>query len=86
MTYREHIEQIVNRLQNAADLEPCVTKTTIAHYGPRLIDFGIDLDRLHAENERLTAIIDLVDMMKERDEMKVHIHELNIRIRELSDQ
>jgi hypothetical protein len=42
----------------------------LAHYGPRLIDMGKEIDRLHAENESLTAIVNMVEIAKERDELR----------------
>lgn len=79
MSYRAYIEDIVSSLRNSADLEQCVYKTTLAHYGGRLIDCGNDLDRLYAENERLRTIVDLIELKNERDA-------LSARVRELEDE
>lgn len=82
MTYREIMEKFVNEMHDLIDLGRLdAFRVFVAHHGPRLIDRGIDLDRLHTENERLTAIVNLIEMAKERDELRDKVAELEARLK-----
>lgn len=72
MSSREDMEKLVSDLRGALDLPNglAVLKVCLAHHGPRLVDHGLALDRLHAENERLAAIAELVEITQERDELR----------------
>jgi len=82
MSYRETMEKFVNEARNLIELKRFdVLHVFLANYGPQLIDCGIDLDRLYAENERLTAIVNLIDMAKERAELKSRVGELEASLK-----
>lgn len=77
MSYRDTMEKFVNEARNLIELKRYdVLAVFMANYGPQLIDRGIDLDRLHDENERLTAIVNMMDIVKERDALKQRVAEL----------
>jgi hypothetical protein len=80
MSYREQMEETVSTLQRAAQMEKNAAIITIANYGPQLVDMGIHLDRIYAENERLIAIVNLVDLTKERDYLAIRVAELERKI------
>lgn len=77
MTYRETMEKFVNEARDLIELRRFdVLHVFLANYGPKLIDYGIALDRLYDENERLTAIVNMMDIVKERDDLKARVSEL----------
>lgn len=83
MTYREDMEKFVNGARNLVELKRFdLLYAYLANYGPQLTDRGIDLDRLYAENERLTAIVNLINITTERDELKAKVAELEKRLEE----
>lgn len=67
MSYRQRMEEIVENLRFGIDMKQDVARTTLAHYGPKLIDMGQASDRLADDVERLRAIVDLVELKAERD-------------------
>lgn len=75
MSYRERMEDLVRALQFAADRAPIMTPGII-HYSPQLVDMGIEMDRLYAENERLAAIVNLIELKNERDALAARVAEL----------
>jgi hypothetical protein len=74
---REAMEKFVREARDLIELKRFDVLTVfLANYGPQLVDRGIDLDRLYAENERLTAIVALVDLKSERDALAQRVKEL----------
>jgi hypothetical protein len=77
MTYRETMEKFVNEARDLIELKRFdVLHVFLANYGPQLVDRGIDLDRLYAENERLTAIVNMIAITQERDRLAARVAEL----------
>jgi hypothetical protein len=76
MSYRERIEELSDAIRDSIGKSPEVAKVTLINYLPQLIDMGINLDRLLAENERLTAIVNLIELKEDRDRLAKRVSEL----------
>jgi hypothetical protein len=84
MTYRETMEKFVNEARDLIELKRFdVLHVFLANYGPQLVDRGIDLDRLYAENERLAAIVNLIELKKDRDQLAERVGELENDMRSI---
>lgn len=76
MSYHDRMQVLVSTLRTTLGQNPEVAKVTLINYSPQLIDMGIEFDRLHAENERLKAIVDLVELKQDRDRLAERVAEL----------
>ncbi len=77
-----YMRELTQSLIGYAQGKPEVVLTSLIHYAPRLVEMGIIMDRLAAENEHLRKIVDLIDLKNERDALKLKVAELERRISE----
>ena len=81
MSHRANMEKLVGEFRGFLDTKRYdVLAVFLANYGPTLIDRGADLDRLYDENERLKAIVNLIEMAQERDALKDRVAELEAKL------
>jgi hypothetical protein len=76
MSYRDRMEELTDAIRRSIGKSPEFAKVTLINYLPQLVDMGVELDRLHAENERLTAIVNLIELKNERDRLAKRVAEL----------
>lgn len=82
VSYKELVESWISSFQWLADNPPSdqmvrdALKATIVNYAPKWRDIGKDMDKLVAENERLQAIVNLIDLKQERDGLAKRVIEL----------
>jgi uncharacterized protein YwlG (UPF0340 family) len=76
MNEREAMEEMLRSFQRAVDTNQHATVVHLAYYGPELIDMAIRMDRLQAENERLSAIVNLIELKTENDDLKQRLEAL----------
>jgi len=80
MGYRDLVQEWTDSLNIAArhpDRGIEAVKTTIYHYAPKWLDVGTEMDRLAAENARLRAIVDLIELKNERDRLAAMVPALH---------
>lgn len=82
MSYQEYMEEIVEKLRAAADLPNETIKPALIHYGQRIIDMGTVADKLSDDVERLSRVVNLIELTNERDELKGKVEALEKKIAE----
>lgn len=76
MSYRERMEEIVEAMRSAFQTRPDAAIAPLIHYGPQIVDMGIVADKLSADVERLSAIVNLIELKQERDRLAKRVLEL----------
>ncbi len=76
-SYREEMEEFVRQSRELIDQKRFdVLYVFLANYGPQFVDRGADLDRLYDENERLKAIVNVIEVKAENEALKQRLAEL----------
>lgn len=76
MSYRERMEELTAKIRDCFDENPEVAKVAFINYSPQLIDMGDVADKLSADVERLSAIVNMIDLKNERDRLAKRVEEL----------
>lgn len=79
MSYRTLVQGWIDSFELATshpDNALNIVKTTIYNYAPQWLDIGTQMDQLVTENERLKAIVNLIDLKNERDDLKQRLDAL----------
>lgn len=76
MSSKDRMEEWTRFWLKAADSNIEAAKVAFINYAPTLVDMGAEMDRLYIENERLRAIVDLIELKEERDRLAKRVAEL----------